>query len=137
MEQTLMMIKPDAVERNLVGEILKRVEKAGLQIRQLRMVRLSAAEAREFYSVHEGKPFLEDLVAFMSGGPIVAAALEAPDAISRLAEVVGATHPAKADPGTIRRDLGLDIQRNSVHRSDAPETAEAEIRWFNLRLSLR
>ncbi len=137
MQQTLMMIKPDAVERNLVGEILRRVETAGLQIRRLRMLRLSAAEAREFYKVHEGKPFLEDLVAYMSGGPIVAGVLEAEDAISRLAEVVGATDPAKAEKGTIRCDLGLDIQRNSVHRSDAPETAEAEIGWFNLRLPLR
>ena len=136
-EQTLLMIKPDAVARNLVGEVLGRVERAGLTIRRLRMVELSAAEARDFYKVHEGKPFLDSLVAFMSSGPIVAAVLEGDRAITRLAELVGPTDPAKAPSGTIRRDFGLSVEKNSVHRSDAPETAAAEIRWFDLRLSLR
>lgn len=137
MQQTFMMIKPDAVGRNLVGEILARVEKAGLSIRRLRMVHLTAGEAREFYKVHEGKPFLDSLVRFMSSGPIVAAVLEGEDAIHRLAQVVGPTDPAKAPPGTIRKDFGLDIERNSIHRSDAPETAETEIAFFGLGLDLR
>ncbi len=136
-QQTFMMIKPDAVARNMIGEILGRVESAGLTIRRLRMVRLTAAEAREFYKVHEGKPFLDGLCAFMSSGPIVALVVEGDRAIDRLAEIVGATDPQKAAPGTIRRDIGLDIEKNSVHRSDAPETAAAEIAFFGLGLSLR
>jgi nucleoside-diphosphate kinase len=132
-----MMIKPDAVARNLVGEILGRVEGAELAIRRLRMVHLTAAEAREFYKVHEGKPFLDSLCAFMSSGPIVALVVEGDRAIERLAEIVGATDPGKAAPGTIRRDIGIDIEKNSVHRSDAPETAAAEIAFFGLGLSLR
>ncbi len=137
MQQTLMMIKPDAVRRNLVGEILRRVETAGLTITRLRMVQLSVDQAREFYKVHQGKPFLDGLTAFMSSGPIVVAVLEGEQAIGRLAELVGPTDPSKAPPGTIRRDFGLDIEKNSIHRSDAPETAAAEIRFFNLGLSLR
>ena len=137
MQQTLMMIKPDAVRRNLIGEILGRVERAGLVVRKLRMVELLPAEAREFYKVHEGKPFLDGLVRYMASGPIVVAVLDGEGAIARLAEVVGPTDPAKAPPGTIRRDFGLDIEKNSVHRSDAPETAASEIQFFNLGLSLR
>ena len=132
-----MMIKPDAVERNLVGEILRRVEGAGLTIRRLRMVHLRPEEAREFYKVHEGKPFLDSLVAFMSSGPIVAAVVEGEGAIRGLAEIVGPTDPGKAPRGTIRGDLGLNIEKNSVHRSDAPETAQAEIEFFHMGLSLR
>ncbi|MDM7917179.1 MAG: nucleoside-diphosphate kinase [Candidatus Eisenbacteria bacterium] len=130
-------IKPDAVRRNLIGEILSRVEEAGLGLRRLRMVALSESQAREFYKVHEGKPFLDSLVAFMASGPIVAAVVEGEDAIRRLADVVGATDPKKAAPGTIRADFGLNIEQNSVHRSDAPETAAAEIAFFGLDLSLR
>jgi len=136
-EQTLLLIKPDAVERNLVGEILSRVERAGLRIRRLRMVRLTAAEARDFYKVHEGKPFFNGLVLRMSSGPIVAAVLAGEGAIERLADLVGPTDPAKAPSGTLRNEFGLSIEKNSVHRSDAPETAEEEIRWFDLELSLR
>jgi nucleoside-diphosphate kinase len=136
-QQTFMMIKPDAVARNKVGEVLGRVEGAGLTIRRLRMLQLTAAEAREFYKVHEGKPFLDGLCAFMSSGPIVALVVEGERAIERLAEIVGATDPQKAAPGTIRRDIGIDIEKNSVHRSDAPETAAAEIAYFGLELSLR
>ena len=132
-----MMIKPDAVARNKIGEILGRIEGAGLVINRLRMVRLTAAEAREFYQVHEGKPFLDGLCAFMSSGPIVALVVEGERAIERVAEIVGATDPKKAAPGTIRRDIGIDIEKNSVHRSDAPETASAEIAFFGLGLSLR
>lgn len=137
MQRTLMLIKPDAVERNLVGKILARVEEAGLRIQRLRMVRLAPEQAREFYKVHEGKSFLDSLVGFMSSGPIVAAVLEGEDAIDRLAGIVGATDPAKAAAGTIRREFGLNIEKNSVHRSDAPETAETEIAWFDLDWALR
>jgi nucleoside-diphosphate kinase len=136
-QQTFMMIKPDAVARNKIGEILGRVEAAGLTIGRLRMVHLTAAQAREFYKVHEGKPFLDGLCAFMSSGPIVALVVEGDGAIEKLAAIVGATDPKKAAPGTIRADIGLDIEKNSVHRSDAPETAAAEIAFFGLGLSLR
>lgn len=135
-EQTLMMIKPDAVERNLVGEVLRRVEEAGLAIRRLRMVHLQPDEAREFYRVHEGKPFLTSLVTFMSSGPIVAAVVEGDGAIARLADIVGPTDPAKAPHGTIRGDLGVNIERNSVHRSDGPGTARQEIEFFHFHLGL-
>ena len=137
MQQTLMMIKPDAVRRNLIGQILARIEGAGLTVRRMRIVHLTPAEARAFYRVHEGKPFLDNLVAFMASGPIVVAVLEAEDAIARLAEIVGPTDPAKAPPGTIRRDFGLDLEKNSIHRSDAVETAASEIEFFGLSLSLR
>lgn len=137
MEQTLMMIKPDAVRRNLIGKILERVEGAGLGIARMRMVRLQPDEARTFYRVHEGKPFLEALVAFMSSGPVVALVVEGESAVSRLREVVGATNPAQAAPGTIRRDFALDVEKNSVHASDALSTARDEIAFFGLGLGLR
>lgn len=137
MQQTLMMIKPDAVRRNLIGQILARIEGAGLMVRRMKMVQLSPAEARAFYRVHEGKPFLDNLVAFMASGPIIVAVLEGEDAISKLAAIVGPTDPAKAPPGTIRRDFGLDLEKNSIHRSDAVETAASEIEFFGLSLSLR
>ncbi len=137
MQQTLMMIKPDAVERHLIGKILKRVEAAGLTIARLRMVRLRPEEARAFYKVHEGKPFLESLVSFMSSGPIVVLVVEGENAIARLREVIGATDPAKAAPGTIRRDFALDIEKNSVHASDGVDTAREEIAFHDLRLDLR
>jgi len=136
-QQTLMMIKPDAVERHLIGKILKRVEAAGLTIARLRMVRLRPEEARAFYKVHEGKPFLESLVSFMSSGPIVVLVVEGENAIARLREVIGATDPAKAAPGTIRRDFALDIEKNSVHASDGVDTAREEIAFHDLRLDLR
>ena len=137
MQQTLMMIKPDAVGRNLIGRILERVESAGLRIAQLRMVRLRPEEARAFYRVHEGKPFLDSLVAFMSSGDIVAGVLEGEDAVRRWRELMGATDPAKAAPGTIRKDFAESIERNSVHGSDAPETARDEIAFFGLNRDLR
>jgi nucleoside-diphosphate kinase len=132
-----MMIKPDAVSRNLIGEILRRIEGAGLSIQRLRMVDLKPEEAREFYKVHEGKPFLDSLVAFMSSGPVVAAVLQGENAVQRLAEVVGPTDPGKAPKGTIRGDFGISIEKNSIHRSDAPETAQAEIAFFSLGRQLR
>jgi nucleoside-diphosphate kinase len=137
MEQTLMMVKPDAVERNLIGKVLERVEAAGLRIVRLRMVHLRPEEARTFYRVHEGKPFVDSLVAFMSSGPIVALMAEGENAVARLRSVVGATDPAKAEPGTIRRDFALSIEKNSVHASDAVETARDEIAFFELELRLR
>jgi len=130
MEKTLLIIKPDATERNLIGEILRRLESARFSICAMKMIRLDAAQARKFYAVHEGKPFLDDLVKFMSSGPVVPVVLEAENAIPRLRELVGATDPAKAACGTIRQNFGLDVQRNSVHASDAIETAKAEISFF-------
>jgi nucleoside-diphosphate kinase len=129
-ERTLFIIKPDAVSRALVGAILARVEEDGFKIAAMRMVHLDAATARGFYHVHEGKPFLDSLVSFMSSGPVVAAALEREGAIARLREIVGATDPAAAAPGTIRRDFALDKEKNSVHASDAADTARWEIAFF-------
>jgi nucleoside-diphosphate kinase len=137
MQRTLMMIKPAAVRDGFAGRILARVEAAGLKPVAMRMVRLEPEEARAFYHVHAGKPFLDPLVAYMASGPIVALVLEGMDAIPRLREVVGATDPAKAAEGTIRRDFGVDIQSNAVHASDSPASAEEEIRFFALSLALR
>jgi nucleoside-diphosphate kinase len=132
-----MMIKPDAVARNLVGRILARVEDSGLRVTRLRMVHLKPEEARAFYRVHEGRPFLDALVAFMSSGPIVVGVLEGEDAIRRWRDLMGATDPAKAAAGTIRKDFAENIERNSVHGSDAPETAREEIAFHALSLGLR
>lgn len=137
MERTLMMIKPDAVRRNLVGEILRRVEGAGLRIAGLRMVHLSEVNAREFYRVHAERPFYGSLCAYMSSGPIVAGVLEGEDAVRRWRDLMGATNPAQAAPGTIRKDLAVSIEENSVHGSDAAETAAQEIDFFDLKLELR
>ena len=130
MNKTLLILKPDAVERNLVGRILTKVEAAGFKIRRIEMVRLTPDRARRFYAVHEGKPFLDDLVAFMSSGPCVPVLLEAESAIPRLRELMGATNPKQAAPGTIRAEFAVDIQANSVHGSDSPESARTEIPFF-------
>ncbi len=135
MERTFSMIKPDAVARGQTGAILARIEAAGFGLRALKMVQLSPDEARGFYHVHAGKPFLENLVAFMSSGPVVAMVLEREDAIRELRRVVGATDPAEAAPGTIRRDFGVDKSRNAVHASDGPQTAAEEIAFFGLTLA--
>lgn len=132
-----MMVKPDAVSRNLVGRILARAEESGLRVVRLRMVHLQPQEARAFYRVHEGRPFLDALVAFMSSGPIVVGVLEGDDAIRRWRDLMGATDPAKAAAGTIRKDFAENIERNSVHGSDAPETAREEIAFYGLSLGLR
>jgi len=137
MERTLMMIKPDAVRRNLIGEILRRVEGAGLRIVGLRMVHLRDEDAREFYRVHAERPFYDSLCAYMSSGPIVAGVLEGEDAVRRWRDLMGATNPAQAAPGTIRKDLAVSIEENSVHGSDAAETAAQEIAFFDLKLGLR
>ncbi len=124
-----MMIKPDAVERHLVGKILERIEASGFRIIALKMVHLTPERAREFYKVHEGKPFLDELVAFMCSSPIVAAALERDNAVAAFRELIGATDPAKAACGTIRQNFAIDVGKNSVHGSDSPENAEIEIHF--------
>jgi len=129
-EQTLAIIKPDAVERGKVGEIVSRLEAAGFRILGVARVRLTDGDARRFYAIHEGKPFFEGLVAYMSSGPAVPVWLEREGAVARLRALMGATNPAEAAPGTIRGDLGMDHTRNTIHGSDAAETAEREIAFF-------
>jgi len=130
MERTLAIIKPDAVKRGLTGEILGRIHAAKFQIVALRSVSLSRAEAEGFYAVHRERPFFKDLVEFMSSGKCVLLVLAAEGAIAKWREIMGATDPAKAAPGTIRKDLGSSIQYNCTHGSDAPETAAFEIGYF-------
>lgn len=130
LERTLAIIKPDAVERNLIGQVIHRLEDAGLRPRALRMISLDRKTAAGFYQVHCGRPFFESLVTYMTSGPVVVMVLEGEDAIARWRTVMGATDPAKADAGTIRRDFGVNIEHNSVHGSDAPETARFEIGYF-------
>jgi nucleoside-diphosphate kinase len=129
-ERTLSIIKPDAVAAGQAGEILAAIEKAGFQILALRMTRLTEAQARGFYAVHREKPFFAGLVKFMTEGPIIAMALERKDAVRKLREAMGATNPAHAAEGTIRKRFASSIERNCVHGSDAPETAETELRFF-------
>lgn len=130
MERTLAIVKPDAVAKGVTGQILARIEKEGFRIVALRMVRLGRAEAEGFYAVHRERPFFGDLTAFMSSGPAVVIALEAENAIKRWRGVMGATDPAKADEGTLRKEFGGNIERNATHGSDAPETAATEIAYF-------
>jgi nucleoside-diphosphate kinase len=129
-ERTLAIVKPDAVGRGLLGEILARIHKAGFQIIAIKSLRLTKAEAEGFYAVHRGKAFFAPLTAFMSSGKVVAMVLEAENAIARWRDTMGATDPAKAAPGTIRREFGTDIQNNCTHGSDAPDTAAFEIGYF-------
>lgn len=130
MERTLSIIKPDGVEKNIIGEICKRFEDGGLRIVASRMMHLSAEQAGEFYAVHKARPFYADLVSYMSSGPVVAQVLEGENAIDRNRQIMGATNPAEADPGTIRADFAASIDANVVHGSDAPETAAQEIEFF-------
>jgi nucleoside-diphosphate kinase len=130
MERTLVLVKPDAVRRNQVGEVVRRFEGAGLTIRALKMVRLERGEAEGFYQVHRSRPFFQSLTQFMSSGPTVAMVLEGPDAIARVRTLMGATDPAKAEPGSIRRDLATSIEQNAVHGSDSSESAAYEIPYF-------
>jgi nucleoside-diphosphate kinase len=129
-ERTLAIIKPDAVEKGATGEILRRIEESGLRIIALKRVQLTEQQAQGFYAVHKERPFFKDLVAFMTSGPIVPCVLEGPDAISRWRDLMGPTDSSKAPAGTIRGDLGTDIERNAAHGSDAPETARVEIPYF-------
>ncbi len=125
-----MIIKPDATGRNLVGEILRRVEQSRFVIKAMKMTRLSPQEARKFYAVHEGKPFLDGLCAFMSSGSIVPVVLEKENAVADYRALIGATNPKNAACGTVRFDLAIDLEKNSVHGSDSVENAKAEIAFF-------
>ncbi len=129
-EQTLSIIKPDGVSRKLIGEIITRFEKNGLHIAALKMVRLNKEQARDFYAMHKGKPFYGDLVNMMSSGPIVVMVLEGENAIANNREIMGATDPKKAAPGTIRADFGKSIGENTIHGSDTPANAQREISFF-------
>jgi nucleoside-diphosphate kinase len=135
-ERTLAIVKPDAVGRGLVGDILSRIDQAGFSIVAIQSMRLTKAEAEGFYAVHRERPFFNDLTSFMSSGKIVVMALEAEGAIARWRELMGATDPAKAEPGTLRRMFGTSIQNNCTHGSDAPETAAFEIGYFFSGLQL-
>ena len=129
-EQTLSIIKPDGVQKNLIGEIYSRFEKAGLEIVAARMIHLTLDQAQGFYAVHKERPFYNDLVSYMMSGPVVVTALQGEDAILKHREIMGATNPADADPGTIRADFAASIEENVVHGSDAPDTAAVEIAFF-------
>jgi nucleoside-diphosphate kinase len=129
-ERTLSIIKPDAVAKNVIGKIYSRFEDAGLTVVAARMKHLSRAEAEEFYAVHKERPFFNDLVAFMTSGPVMIQVLEGDNAIALNRELMGATNPAEAAPGTIRADFAQSIDANAVHGSDAPETAAVEIACF-------
>ena len=129
-ERTLSIVKPDAVAKNVIGEIYSRFERAGLKIVAARMAWLSRAEAEGFYAVHRARPFFGSLTEFMSSGPAVVVVLEAPDAIRKWRTLMGATDPAKADPGTLRKEFAQSIERNATHGSDALETAAYEIGYF-------
>ena len=129
-ERTLCIVKPDAVEKGVAGEILRRIEADGLRLIALKMTRLTEQQARGFYAVHKERPFFKDLVAFMTSGPIVLAVLEGEGAIARWRDLMGPTNSKEAPAGTIRGDLGTDIERNASHGSDAPETAAVEIPYF-------
>jgi nucleoside-diphosphate kinase len=130
MERTFAIIKPDAVERGLAGKILSRIEEAGFTIRAMRMQHLTKREAEGFYAVHRERPFFSGLTDFMSSGRVIVLALEAPDAIRKWRALMGATDPAKADAGTLRKEFGTSIERNATHGSDAPETAAFELGYF-------
>jgi nucleoside-diphosphate kinase len=136
MERTFAIVKPDGVERKLVGKVLARIEDEGFRILGLRMVRMTRAEAEGFYAVHRERPFFGDLTAFMSSGPAVVLVLERQDAIRHWRSVMGATDPAKAEAGTLRKLFASSIEKNVVHGSDAPETAATEISYFFPGISL-
>ena len=129
-ERTLSIIKPDAVAKNIIGEIYSRFEKNGLRIVAARMMQLSRAQAEGFYAVHRERPFYKDLVEFMTSGPVVVQVLEGENAINKNRELMGATNPADADPGTIRADFATTVDENAVHGSDGPDTATQEIAFF-------
>ena len=129
-EQTLSIIKPDGVQKNLIGEIYSRFEKAGLEIVAARMMHLTTEQAQGFYAVHKERPFFNDLVSYMTSGPVVVQVLSGEGAIAKNREIMGATNPADADPGTIRADFADSIEENIVHGSDGPDTAAVEIEFF-------
>jgi len=129
-ERTFAIIKPDAVAKGVAGQILARIEQAGFTVRGLRLTHLSKRDAEGFYAVHRARPFFEGLTDFMSSGPCIVMALEAPDAIKKWRTLMGATDPAKADAGTLRKEFGANIENNATHGSDAPETAAFELGYF-------
>jgi nucleoside-diphosphate kinase len=129
-EQTLAIVKPDGVARNLIGEVIHRIETSGLKITAMKMTHLSVKQAEGFYAVHKEKPFFSSLTSFMSEGPVVLMILSGENAIQKWRDLMGATDPAKAVPGTIRREFGQSIERNTTHGSDAPETAAFETAYF-------
>jgi nucleoside-diphosphate kinase len=137
MERTFAIIKPDAVERRLAGKILARIEDAGFTVRAMRLHHLTKKEAEGFYAVHRERPFFGGLTDFMSSGACVLMALEAPDAIAKWRTLMGATDPAKADAGTLRKEFGTSIERNATHGSDAPETAAFELGYFFRGMEMR
>lgn len=130
MERTLSIVKPDGVKKNIIGEVIKRFESAGLRIAAIKMIKLSMGEARGFYIVHKDKPFYGSLTEFMSSGPIVVMVVEGKGAILKVRELMGATNPKNAAPGTIRADFASDVEHNIVHGSDSPESAGFEIPYF-------
>jgi len=130
LERTFSIVKPDGVARNLIGEVYRRFEKSGLTIVAAKLVHLSKAEAEGFYAVHKARPFFNDLVKYMTSGPVVLQVLEGENAVAKNREIMGATDPKKAAPGTIRADLAESIEANTVHGSDSPENAAIEIAYF-------
>lgn len=130
MERSLVLIKPDAMKRNISGAIIERFEQRGLKIVALRMLHMDEALAKRHYEVHQGKPFFEELVKYITSTPIIAMVLEGGKAVESIRKIMGSTDPAKAEKGTIRADFGLDLQNNSVHGSDSPENAAKEIKLF-------
>ncbi|MGD9599605.1 MAG: nucleoside-diphosphate kinase [Steroidobacteraceae bacterium] len=130
LERTLSIVKPDGVTRNLIGEVVRRLEKSGLRVIGSRMLRLTTAEAEGFYAVHRERPFFGDLVSYMTSGPVVVQVLEGENAVAKNREVMGATDPKKAAPGTIRADLAESIEANTVHGSDSVDNAKVEIAYF-------
>jgi nucleoside-diphosphate kinase len=137
MERTLAIIKPDAVQRNLAGKILTRLEAEGFIVLGLKMVYLTQHDAERFYQVHRERPFFQSLTSYMASGPAIAVLLQRDNAIQKLRELMGATNPAQAAPGTIRKDYGLDVEKNAIHGSDAPATAAWEIPFFFSHLEFR
>ena len=136
LERTLSIIKPDAVERNLTGPILAMIQAAGLKVTAMKMLRLTKAQAEGFYAVHKDKPFFNSLTDFMSSGPVVVSVLQGENAVARYREIMGATNPTNAAEGTIRKAFALDVEKNSVHGSDAAQTAASEITYFFSQLEV-
>jgi len=130
LERTLSIVKPDGVEKNVIGEIISRFEKNGLKVVALKRIKLTKSDAEGFYAVHKERPFFGSLTDFMSRGPVVVLVLEGENAISKNREIMGATNPEEADEGTIRKDFATNIEENTVHGSDSPESADTEIKYF-------
>lgn len=136
MEFTLAIIKPDAVARYYTGDIIKRIELGGLRVSAMRLIHLTRAQAEDFYDVHKERPFFKSLCDYMTSGPVVVMALSAEGAVAKWRQLMGATNPVDADPGTIRKDFGENIERNAAHGSDGPETSAREVGFFFSRLDL-